>query len=118
MNGLTFEHAHEWPCLSCHGLDTPDDVSAPSEPPDSRCYATDCPVDLLALRELEAQVGIASSYLAGVLRICTVGAHDALTALDDAIAEVLAGVYEDAHVPQADIRLRIRNVAETTGVTP
>ncbi len=113
MSGLVFEHAHEWPCLSCEGLDTPDDVH--SDPPDSRCYASECPVDVLALRELEAQVALAASYLQGALRICTVHDRDALAALDEAIAEVLASCYHDAHVTQADIHSRIRRMAETTG---
>lgn len=119
MAGAAFEHAHEWPCQSCEDLQVSADFGLSIEPPEARCYAEECTVDIECLRELEAQVALAAHYLNGMMRICTVKEHaDAHEAIEEAIAEALAALYGDVPVPEASIKSRIETLQEKMAVMP
>jgi len=104
------DRGFEWCCGHCSDLgSTPgyfDPGSGAAEPPSAVCVAEACPVDVPALRELEAQVGLAASFLSGACRIASVRPRaEIIEALAEALADGLEELYgEAARVPHAAIR--------------
>ncbi len=108
---VEWDTGEEWPCESCGEMRStivgPTDI----DPPTSYCGLRDyCPVDIAALRELEAEVELARKYLAGAMRVCTVRKPELLEVLSEVIAEALSVHYCAARVGYDAVLSRVVGV--------
>jgi hypothetical protein len=111
----TIDAGEEWVCTDCPELRHGHYSSwYATEPPEARCIAEGCPVDVPALRELEAQIELAASYLAGVLTIHCHGWYhvDLFNVLSEAIAEAFTEEYSGARVAYTSIQLAVVQKAQ------
>jgi hypothetical protein len=108
------EYANELCCDDCSDLRRPlHSWSDEVEPPEARCVAESCKVDVEALRKLEIYADLAASFLGGVLRLDA----PAFEWWSLWWAETLIDRYDGACVAHASLRaLLVSGAKERAGV--